>query len=148
VNPRGGSPQEVGEVLARAREKAGVTEIPTVGEAAAPPHVEGSKTAEPAEAADPARNIPRNIPAPRHEPKTCRSCQRPIFWGQLPSKKSMPVNAEPSPEGNVRLVDRGGSVLAFVLAGDELARARAAGDRLRTSHFADCPAAAQHRRKS
>jgi hypothetical protein len=59
----------------------------------------------------------------------------------------MPVNAEPSPDGNVRLVDRKGSVLAFVLAGDELARARAAGDRLRTSHFASCPNAPQHRRR-
>lgn len=120
---RGGSPQEIGEVLARARERAGVREVPTVGEAAAPPA------------------------APVHEPKACSSCGAPIFWGQLPSRKSMPVNAEPSADGNVRLLDRRGSVLAFVLTGDELARARAAGARLRTSHFATCANAAQHRRK-
>jgi hypothetical protein len=136
VIPRGGPTQDVGEVLARARERAGVREIPTVGEAAAPP------ASAPSSSDDKKGEGP-----PRHEPKICSSCSAPIFWGQLPSRKSMPVNAEPSADGNVRLVDRKGSVLAFVLTGDELARARAAGDRLRTSHFADCPAAAKHRRK-
>jgi hypothetical protein len=54
----------------------------------------------------------------------------------------MPVNAEPTPDGNVQLVDRQGTVIANVLAGDDLERVRAQpGAKLRLPHHSTCPQA-------
>lgn len=132
MNPRGGRPQDVGEVLARARERAGVTEIPTVSEAAAP------------------------SPAPRHEGSLCRSCSARILWAQLLDEagerqkkpdgkmKAIPVDFEPVADGNVVVFHRPGQgIVARVLKKGE---APPAGARLRRTHFSTCPQAAQHRR--
>lgn len=69
----------------------------------------------------------------------CRSCQAYIIWAvSVTSGKRMPLDAEPSPRGNVEIV-----------GGDEktptvrIVPARAG---LYVSHFATCPAAAQHRK--
>jgi hypothetical protein len=59
--------------------------------------------------------------------------------------KAMPVNADVDPvKGNVVLFHRGGEgIVCRVLRQGEVAPP---GARLRTSHFATCPAAAKHRR--
>lgn len=119
---------------------------------------------------DPRPNSPEDVgfvrPAtPQHEPKRCSSCQAPILWAQLIDEygdrvvddetgrpKSLPVDFEPAPKGNVRVFDRHGSVVARVLAGDELEQVRRQAEvlkvspRLRLSHFVTCPNAARHRR--
>lgn len=69
---------------------------------------------------------------------TCRSCGAPIVWCVTPAGNRMPVDADPSPRGNL------------VLEG-ELARVVPAPDLLdrrprHTSHFATCPNADQHRK--
>lgn len=81
---------------------------------------------------------------PLHIPKACASCKSPIFWAQLPSGKSMPVDAEPVPDGNVLLFHTSkGSIRAQVLRRGEAAPT---GQPRRTSHFQTCPNANQHRR--
>lgn len=56
----------------------------------------------------------------------------------------MPLDAEPSADGNVQLV--GPHEAAVVLAGLDLYAAQQAGEVLYVSHFATCPHAANHRR--
>jgi hypothetical protein len=82
-----------------------------------------------------------------HAPKQCRSCGAPIYWAQTDNlnpvtgkRRAMPVDAEPHPEGSIQLVDRHGSVLAFVIRPD----ARD-GKKLRRPHFQTCPDAASWR---
>jgi hypothetical protein len=93
------------------------------------------------------------MPAPVHEPKKCRSCGTAIFWAQNDATgKSMPVDAEPSENGNVQLYDRGGSIVARVLGAERAQRIRDAAwalngtHTLRTSHFATCAQADQWRK--
>ncbi len=94
--------------------------------------------------------------APLHAPHVCKSCSAPIFWAQLLDEagrrvrtesgrmKAMPVNAQPDPAGNVVLFHREGEgiVCRVLRRGEE----PPPGARLRTSHFATCPNANQHRR--
>jgi hypothetical protein len=77
-------------------------------------------------------------------PDNCRSCQAPITWAVTERGRDMPVNAEPSPDGSIELVERGGQ--------PPLARTLKAADRagktnLHRSHFADCPNAPTWRRR-
>lgn len=75
------------------------------------------------------------------EQRACKSCGAAIIWASIePSGKSHPVDAEPSEAGNIALSTRAGRVVARVLKkGEEYGHPR------RTSHFATCPNAAQHR---
>lgn len=76
---------------------------------------------------------------------SCRSCGAPIRWARtVGAGKSMPLDAEPSADGNVQLV--GPHEAAVVLAGLDLYAAQQAGVPLYVSHFATCPHAANHRR--
>jgi hypothetical protein len=79
----------------------------------------------------------------------CRhpDCAAPIRWGITTAGKRMPVDVAPSPEGNLSLEEtRGGrGPNIYALAGEELAEARAAGERLYLSHFATCAHAAEFR---
>jgi hypothetical protein len=77
-----------------------------------------------------------------HEPKKCRSCGAPIYWGRTEAGKAMPVDVEPTPDGNVILFDRRGSVVALVLRRGEKAPP---GAKLRKAHHATCPHAADWR---
>jgi hypothetical protein len=100
---------------------------------------------------------PPGPPAPHHDPKLCSSCSAPILWAQVLDDagqrvrrddgrfKSMPVDFQPDPlKGNVVLFNRQGEgIVGRVLTKGE---APPAGARLRTSHFATCPNANQHRR--
>lgn len=74
----------------------------------------------------------------------CRSCKAPVRWVIMESGRRNPLDAEPTDRGNVAL--EAGGQRGIVLAGDELARARAHGEPLYLSHFATCPFADQHRR--
>lgn len=79
----------------------------------------------------------------------CRSpaCRRRILWAETSKGNRMPVDPTPTPEtGNVILEPRPGRLpLAQVLAGSALDDARAMHLELHHSHFATCPAAAEHR---
>jgi hypothetical protein len=142
-------------------------------EARARPGPVGNKA--PLERPEPAANSPEDIgfndltnhvkpapAAPLHEPKTCTSCGAPILWAQVLQldehgrwsrvknpdtgrMKSMPVDFQPDPlKGNVVLFHREaeGIVCRVLKQGEE----PPPGARLRTSHFATCPNANQHRR--
>lgn len=122
---------------------------------------------------DPRPNSPEDVgfipvgdrPTPSHAPRLCSSCSQPIFWGQIlvaavdprdgatiwvRSKKddgrfkSMPVNSQPDPAGNIVLFHRPGEgiVCRVLRRGEE----PPPGAKLRTSHFSTCPNAARHRR--
>ena len=75
---------------------------------------------------------------------TCRRCPARIIFAQAnpternPYPANNPLNALPVPAGNLRL-DRK-TMRYDVLTGEALEEARAAGEELYLSHFADCPA--------
>jgi hypothetical protein len=81
---------------------------------------------------------------------TCESCRITVIWARTDAGKAMPVNVKPDPEnGNVTLTRMpGGQLRAAVLTRGQAAGARVNGIRLYTSHFVDCPRAADHRRRS
>jgi hypothetical protein len=141
---------------------------------AAPLPQPGAGAAQPAPAdAEPRPNSPEDVgfltpgqrgaaPAvPQHVPKVCSSCPAPIFWAQtleLDERgrwsrvrnestgrfKSMPVDFQPTPDGNVVLFHRPGEgIVCRVLRKGEQPPPEA---KLRTSHFATCPNARKHRR--
>lgn len=82
----------------------------------------------------------------------CRRCPAPIIFAKQnattsnPEPKSNPLNAEPHPEGNLRL-DRK-TMRYDVLTGQTLAEARIKGEPLYLSHFVNCPARQQFGRKA
>jgi hypothetical protein len=95
------------------------------------------------------------------EPKTaeCRSCKAPIYWAKVKKKNgdigNHPLDKAPSPDGTHRATltikaKEDGQTEIIVDATWIPPKERAAlverGVRLRTSHFATCPNAEQHRR--
>jgi hypothetical protein len=146
MNHRGGPPTTLGAELAAAAALARAREIH-----GAPPPAETSPSVPPEPEREPAR--------PAHDPKHCRSCGRAILWALVleddrrtvklkagtERPAAMPVDFQPDPvKGNVVVLDRGGTVVAYTLKKGE---APPTGARLRTSHFSDCPNAHRHRRK-
>lgn len=82
----------------------------------------------------------------------CSSCRAPIIWTtNVKTSRRMPVDRDPVPHGNVLLLTGNSEAPeSRVLTKDELAKRAARLDGkpdLHVSHFATCPAAAQHRRK-
>ena len=76
----------------------------------------------------------------------CDSCGAAILWTLTRTGKSMPVDEEPHPDGNVVLRRDGGKgpLIAHVLSkGDHVD----VMTKLHRSHFATCPHAARHRRR-
>jgi hypothetical protein len=71
----------------------------------------------------------------------CKSCNARILWARTNDGKSMPVNHEPVPDGNIVLRDG----RAIVLTAAQLAVADDDQPRFK-AHFATCPNAAQHRK--
>lgn len=72
----------------------------------------------------------------------CRSCNAPVIWTVTVKDKRMPVDAEPSPDGNVELTSRTvGPPLATVHPQPPLDAGQ-----LRLSHFATCPHAKDWKR--
>lgn len=78
----------------------------------------------------------------------CRSCGDPIVWTITHNGKRMPVDADPSSDGNVRLDDDpvGDKTLSTVLSGRLLRDARERDVPLHTSHFATCLQAQEWRK--
>lgn len=71
---------------------------------------------------------------------TCRGCGAKIEWVETPAGKRMPVDAEPTADGNI-VIDENG--IAHVLPKEDAA---AHPDKLYRSHFSSRPNAAGHRR--
>lgn len=87
------------------------------------------------------------VEAPRPYPvEDCRSCSRPIIWTKTERGRAMPVDAEPSKDGNVSLrwAHDGATVLSSVPK-PSLAFGRRD---LRKSHFASCKDAGAWRRRA
>lgn len=67
---------------------------------------------------------------------TCRSCRAHIDFVRTPAGRAMPLDSEPTPDGNVRLVDGQAHVLGplevAALTDDERTQ-------LRMPHHATCP---------
>lgn len=74
----------------------------------------------------------------------CRSCGVTIVWCHTRAGKRIPVDLDPTPEGNLRVFIDG---LAVALTNGERAAYIEAGVPLHTSHFATCPQAAAWRRR-
>ena len=79
----------------------------------------------------------------------CRSCRAPVIWARTEAGKRMPLDPEPTADGNVRpdipnRYDGEGNVLVAVLGPLE----REAHDGpLHVPHFATCPDADRWRRR-
>lgn len=69
----------------------------------------------------------------------CRTCGAPIVWVRTTNDKRMPLDVEPAPNGNIRMVD-GVAVYASKDAPVE------PGEKLYLSHFVTCPDRDQHRK--
>ena len=75
----------------------------------------------------------------------CRSCDAPIFWAVTTTGKTMPVDAEPVPDGNVVLVEQEGDwtqPMVRVLGKDE-----STDEDRYVSHFVTCPQREKWRKK-
>lgn len=65
---------------------------------------------------------------------TCRSCGAPIIWARTTGGKLIPVDPDPTDNGNVELVDGLDRPTAIVHAQPPLA-----APPMRLPHFATCP---------
>jgi hypothetical protein len=74
----------------------------------------------------------------------CRSCEAPIYWVLTAAKKRMPVDAEPTSDGNVLLSLRGDELVAEVIGPN---REVPVGRKRYRAHWATCSHAAEHRLK-
>lgn len=70
-------------------------------------------------------------------PSSCSSCGAPIEWAVTEHGKRIPLDLEPTPTGNLVVVD--GIARTLKPTGE--------GWTLRVSHFATCPNAGVHRRR-
>lgn len=73
--------------------------------------------------------------------ETCKGCGQPIRWARTTKGRRIPLDPEPTPNGNLafdQTEEEGASFVRVVPVG--------ARPRLYTSHFATCPAAASFRR--
>lgn len=75
----------------------------------------------------------------------CRSCRAKIIWTLTERGSRMPVDFDPSPEGNVAIRPREDGGWESVIAGP-LEPVEGCTAVRRTSHFATCKFADQHRR--
>jgi hypothetical protein len=75
---------------------------------------------------------------------TCQSCLAAIFWMTTTTGGRMPIDCEPVPDGNIRLLEEFSTV--EVLGKKATSAARTKGEKLYKSHFASCPNAAKHRK--
>jgi len=88
------------------------------------------------------KNYPLKKTRPDHS--RCRSCGAAIFWATSENGRAMPVDFEPSEDGNIGLVwnRTTGQISCVVLRRDAMESYD--GPR-RKSHFATCPNADHHR---
>lgn len=77
----------------------------------------------------------------------CSACQAPLLFATTARGKSMPLDAQPAPNGNVVLrPDDDGVMVAHVLGAAGVVAAIEKGEKLYTSHFVGCPAASTFRK--
>lgn len=87
------------------------------------------------------------------QPVKCRDCPELVVWAFTQKGARMPLNAEPKNNGTILLMKAAEplegklGVLAIVLSGPVLDRARSELARLYTSHHASCPNAKNRRRR-
>jgi hypothetical protein len=74
----------------------------------------------------------------------CSSCGAAIIWTTTKLGRPMPVDAEPTPTGNIVLVDGGGGAPKAIYKRPEEIAALSCERYI--SHFATCPHADQHRK--
>lgn len=83
--------------------------------------------------------------APTWQVEQCSTCAAPIIWAVTERARPMPIDAQPTKGGNVLLRPRGSDMQPLAVL---LPVAKQFGHtNLRTSHFATCPQANQHRRR-
>ncbi len=70
---------------------------------------------------------------------TCRSCHQRITWLKTPSGKAMPVDEDPTEDGNIVIDVDHGQLVARVFQTAEMAREAAPEEPRYVSHFATCP---------
>lgn len=75
----------------------------------------------------------------------CRSCGAAVTWCVTEAGKSMPVDAAPTPGGNL-VIRRSGPALVAVVVSPLLESNEERAEPHYTSHFATCPNADAHRR--
>ncbi len=75
--------------------------------------------------------------------KKCRSCKAAIIWTlSAANTRRLPVDAIPTPRGNLQLhLDHQGDIISTVVKNKM-------GALLHMAHFATCPNAARHRKKT
>jgi hypothetical protein len=80
----------------------------------------------------------------------CRSCNAAILWARTSAKgKFIPIDPDPVDDGNIELSkDDEGQLLARVLIGSEGTLPGFETPLRYKSHFATCPHANSHRRRS
>lgn len=80
---------------------------------------------------------------------TCKSCGARIVWVRTAEGRNMPIDTQPSPAGNVRIIGLKGNhpVVAVYRDADTAAGLADPDEQRWLSHFATCPQAAEHRRK-
>lgn len=77
---------------------------------------------------------------------TCKSCGAPIYWATCTSTGNpMPVDVEPTPDGNVLLYRRSNGVLRAEVLGKDVPRSPER--KYRVNHFATCPQSDQHHKE-
>ena len=78
----------------------------------------------------------------------CRAadCGAEILMARTVNGADMPVDPDPRPDGNLRLLREDGVLHVYVLTGAELAIARDAEEPLHVSHFTTCTAPRRFRR--
>lgn len=80
------------------------------------------------------------MPNQRSDVDQCRSCPAKVIWTETINGKRMPLDYEPTKDGNIILGVRHGKVpLALVQTQQQLERLREKGELLYTSHFVTCP---------
>lgn len=79
--------------------------------------------------------------------KNCRSCGAEIVWVLMDTGKTMPIDADPNPLGNVavRRVGRDNELHGRVVTGTK--PLDPTSERMGMSHFVICPAADKHRKR-
>lgn len=73
----------------------------------------------------------------------CKSCGSEIFWAKTIKGASIPIDAKPSPRGNIILSENG---TALVYRDPSAIAPRYANEPRYLSHFATCPNADTHRK--
>jgi hypothetical protein len=78
---------------------------------------------------------------------TCRSCGARITWLKTPGGKAIPVDEDPTDDGNILIDVEHCRLVARVYGNAEAAREAGAEELRYRSHFVTCPQAGEWRRR-